>query len=115
MITNSSVTIYHYGFNETTRLESWTRYNYENAWIFRSEGASVNKGYNDTNRIEIRLPYSANELDISNFAKGDIIVVGTLTENITSQQDLSNYEIYNITSIKNNNFGIRKHIHIGGI
>ena len=115
MITNSSVTIYHLGFDETTRLETWTRYNYKNAWIFKSESASVNKGYNDTNRIEIRLPYSKNDLNINNFAIGDIIVVGTLTEDITQQQDLSNEQIYNITSIKNNNFGIRKHIHIGGM
>ena len=114
MITNNSITIYHCALDETTRIETWTRYNYKEAWVFESKGASVNKGYNDTNKIEIRLPYSQ-DLDINNFAIGDIIVVGTLTANITQQQDLSNEIIYNITSINNNNFGTQPHIHIGGM
>lgn len=115
MITNNSITIYHCALDETTRLETWTRYNYKEAWVFKGKSASVNKGYNDTNRIEIRLPYSKNNLDINNFAIGDIIVVGTLTTDITQQQDLSNEIIYNITSINDNNFGTEPHIHIGGI
>ena len=31
-----------------------------------------------------------------------------------TQQDLENYQIYNITSINNNNFGNNQHIHLGG-
>lgn len=112
MLTNSSVTIYHKGFNPKTRLETWERHNYENAWVFGGKGSSINKGYNDANDIEIRLPYG--ELDINNFSIGDIIVQGTLTTDINTQQDLSNYETYNITSITNNTFGNNPHIHIGG-
>ena len=62
----------------------------------------------------IRLPYDLNELDINNFSIGDVIVQGELTQDIATQQDLKNYQVYNITSIKNNNFGNSKHIHIGG-
>ena len=113
MITNSSLTIYHKGFDENTRLETWTRFNYQNVWFFGGKGASINKGYENANDVEIRLPYSQ-DLNINNFAIGDIIVKGTLTTNITTQQDLDNEEIYNITSIKNNNFGSQPHIHIGG-
>ena len=112
MLTNSSVTIYHKGFNPETRLETWERHNYENAWVFGGKGSSINKGYNDANDIEIRLPYG--ELDINNFSIGDIIVQGTLTDDIDTQQDLKNYEVYNITSITNNTFGNNPHIHIGG-
>ena len=33
---------------------------------------------------------------------------------IKTQQDLKEYEIYNITSINDNKFGTNPHIHIGG-
>lgn len=116
MIVNSSVTIYHMsGLDMTAHLEKWTRHNYSNVWIFGGKGASINKGYDNANDVEIRIPYNQNEnLDINNFAIGDIIVQGNLDINIETQEDLSGYLIYNITSIKNNNFGNNQHIHIGG-
>ena len=116
MITNSGLTIYHQdGLDVSTHLEKWTRYNYSNVWFFGGKGAGINKGYDDANDVEIRIPYDQNSgLDISNFAIGDIIVQGTLETDINKQQDLSEYLVYNITSIKNNNFGNNKHIHLGG-
>lgn len=116
MITNSSLTIYHKGFNKQTKSETWTRYNYSDVWYFNTEGSSTNKGYDDANSVVVRIPYEKNDnLDINNFAKGDIIVGEKLDFDIETQQDLSNYEIYNITTINNNTFGKRKHIHIGGM
>jgi len=112
MITNSSVTIYHHSV--VNHDDKWTRHNYDNAWFFGGKGAGINKGYDNANDVEIRLPYSKNVLDINNFAIGDIIVKGTLTNDIETQQDLSDYEVYNITSISNNTFGNNQHIHIGG-
>jgi len=53
-------------------------------------------------------------LNIKAFNIGDIIVQGTLTQNINTQQDLKGYEVYNITSINDNQFGTNPHIHIGG-
>ena len=116
MITNSSLTIYHKdGLDLTTHFEKWTRYNYENVWFFGGKGASINKGYDNANNVQIRIPYNKNEgLDINNFSIGDIIVQGNLDLDISTQQDLQNYLVYNITSINNNNFGINQHIHIGG-
>ena len=115
MITNSSLTIYHMsGLDVSTHLETWTRYNYDKVWFFGGKGASINKGYDNANDVEIRIPYDQNaNLDITKFAIGDIIVQGTLETNITTQEDLSDYQIYNITSIKNNTFGTQ-HIHLGG-
>lgn len=115
MITNSSLTIYHMsGLDVSTHLETWTRYNYDKVWFFGGKGASINKGYDNANDVEIRIPYDQNaNLDITKFAIGDIIVQGTLETNITTQEDLSDYQIYNITSIKNNTFGT-PHIHLGG-
>lgn len=115
MICNSKLTIYHQdGLDVATHLEKWRRFNYDNVWFFGGKGASLNKGYDNANDVEIRLPYHLNELDINNFSIGDIIVQGELTQDIATQQDLKNYQVYNITSIKNNNFGNSKHIHIGG-
>lgn len=116
MITNSSLTIYHKdGLNATTHFEKWTRYNYDNVWFFGGKGSRINKGYDNANDVDIRIPYDKNSgLNIANFSIGDIIVQGKLTTDINTQQDLENYLIYNITSINNNNFGNSQHIHIGG-
>lgn len=115
MICNNKVTIYHKGLNEATKLETWTRYNYDNVWFFGGKGAGINKGYDDANDVDIRIPYDINSnLNFQNFALGDIIVKGDLNVDITTQQDLADYLIYNITSLNNNDFGINQHVHIGG-
>lgn len=116
MLCNSKLTIYHQdGLDVATHLEKWTRYNYDNVWFFGGKGAGLNKGYDNANDVEIRLPYDKNaNLDIGKFKIGDIIVQGELTLDIATQQDLKDYQIYNIRSINNNNFGNNQHIHIGG-
>ena len=115
MITNSSVTIYHMsGLDVTTHLEKWTRHNYENVWFFGGKGAGIDKGYDNANDVQVRIPYDQNVVNIDDFAIGDIIVQDTLNIDIETQEDLNNYLIYNITSIKNNNFGNSQHIHLGG-
>lgn len=116
MIYNKSVTIYHMtGLDVSTHNELWARYNYDKVWFFGGEGAGINKGYDNANDVEVRISYELNEgLSIANFAVGDIIVEGTLDIDIETQEDLSNYKIYNITSINNNDFGYNQHIHLGG-
>lgn len=114
MIINASLTHYHKTIDDETRLEKWIRYNYNNVWWFGGKGSSINKGYENANDVDVRIPYDKNNIDISNLAIGDIIIKGTLDTDITTQQDLKNYEVYNITSINDNNFGINKHIHLGG-
>ena len=114
MITNSSVTIYHKSLDATTHLEKWTRYNYSKVWFFGGKGAGINKGYDNANDVQVRIPYDQNTVNINDFAIGDIIVEGTLETDIETQQDLEDYLVYNITSINNNNFGNNQHIHLGG-
>lgn len=115
MITNSSLTVYHKSLDTTTHLEKWTRHNYSNVWFFGGKGAGINKGYDNANDVEVRIPYNQNDgLSIEDFAIGDIIVQGTLNTDIETQSDLDGL-IYNITSINNNNFGNSQHIHLGGI
>ena len=114
MITNSSLTIYHKVFDEKTRLEKWIRFNYSKVWFYGGKGAGINKGYDNANNVDIRIPYNDNDIDIANVKIGDILVKGTLDKEIIAQQDLINYDVFNITSINDNNFGNNPHIRIGG-
>lgn len=120
MITNASLTLYHKGFDESTRLEKWVRFNYgddttNTIWWFGGKGANTNKGYENANDVQIRIPYDLNsELNINDFSIGDIVVKGYITDDIETQQDLQDYDVYNITAINNNDFGNTKHIHLSG-
>ena len=116
MITNGSITIYHdEGYDASTHLQKWKRYNYDNAWFFDRTEATENKGYDSADKVEVRLPYSKNSnLNIANFAIGDIIIKGTISQEITKQQDLAGKKLYNITSITHADFGRNPHIYLGG-
>lgn len=115
MLVNSSLTVYHKVLDENTMLEKWIRYNYYNIWWFGGKGTGINKGYENANDVQIRIPYGLNLcLDINNFAIGDILIQGEKYDDIQTQQDLPYEEIYNITSLNDNKFGGSPHIHIGG-
>ena len=112
MLVNSSLTVYHKV--EDNHDYKWVRYNYEKIWWFGGKGASLNKGQENANDVQIRIPYDLNsDLDYNNFGIGDILVQGILYSDITSAEDIQG-EYYNITSLNNNVFGNNKHIHIGG-
>ena len=112
MLVNSSLTVYHK--IEEEHDYKWTRYNYDNIWWFGGKGASLNKGYDNANDVQIRIPYDLNpNLDYNNFGIGDILVKGTIKTDITSESDIES-EYYNITSLNNNTFGNNQHIHISG-
>jgi len=113
MLVNKNITVYHKGFNEQ-KLETWTRYNYDNVWFDGGKGSSIYKGYENANNFDARIWYKVNNVNISNFSIGDIVVPSHLELDIAKQQDLKDYEVYNITSIKNNTCGASQHIHIGG-
>lgn len=112
MLVNSSLTVYHKV--EDNHDYKWVRYNYDKIWWFGGKGANLNKGYDNANDVQIRIPYELNpKLDYNNFGIGDILVQGTLESDITSEEDIQG-EYYNITSLNNNVFGYGKHIHVGG-
>lgn len=112
MLVNSSLTVYHKVSDNHDY--KWVRYNYDNIWWFGGKGSSLNKGYDNANDVQIRIPYDLNpKLDYNNFGIGDILVKGTIKNNITSESDIES-EYYNITSLNNNVFGNNKHIHVSG-
>lgn len=112
---NTDMTLYHKAFDKSTRLEKWGRYYFKEVWWFGGKGANTQKGYENANDVQIRIPYKNNEdLNIGNFCIGDIVCKGDIEKNITSQSDLNGVEFYNITAITNNTFGNSPHIHLGG-
>ena len=114
MLVNSSLTVYHKVIKN--REDTWVKHFYKNIWWFGGKGSSLNKGYENANDVQIRIPYDLNSsLDYNNFGIGDILVQGEY-EDIVSENDLKDLNIpyYNITSLNNNVFGNNKHIHVSG-
>lgn len=115
MLVNSNLTVYHKTFDEENRLEKWIRFNYEKVWFHGGKGASIHKGYENANDVDIRIPYDLNQnLNLDNFKIGDLLVPNSLELDIKTTSDLKKYEFYSITSITNNTYGPNKHIHLGG-
>jgi len=115
LTTNTSMTLYHKVFDKTSRLDKWERYIIKNVMWQGGKGASINKGYEKANDISIYIPYNINDnlTDIP-ISIGDIVVKGTVENDITKQSDLNVYN-YNITTLINNDYGSSnmKHIQIG--
>lgn len=115
MITNSELTLYHCSLDSFTHNEVWERINFDKVWWFGGKGSRLNKGYDNANNVDVRIPYDKNNVDLTKISIGDIIVKGRVTTDITTQQDLDEDIVYNITSINDNNFGNNPHLHLGGI
>ena len=113
MLTNSKLTVYHKITDK--HKAKWLRYNYDEVWFFGGKGSSTNKGYENANDCQVRIPYFQNQnLDISNFKIGDILVPQELKIDIDSETNLQEYGYFNITAITNNQYGLNKHIHLSG-
>jgi len=111
MITNKIITYYHKTLDKD-KLPVWNRYIFNKVWIFGGKGSSLNKGYENANNVNVRIPIEyIKSKDI--FAIGDIIAIGKRAD-ISKQSDLEGTEFYNVTSINVNDFGYNQHIHLGG-
>lgn len=111
MITNKAITYYHKTL-DNNKLEQWTKTVFDNVWVFGGKGSSINKGYDNANDVNIRIPMElVKNTDL--FKIGDIVAIG-IQGNITKQSDLKGIEFYNITSININDFGNNPHVHLGG-
>ena len=64
MITNGSITYYHKTL-DNNKLPVWNRYVFESVWHFGGKGSSINKGYENANDVNIRVPMEyVNDKDI---------------------------------------------------
>ena len=115
MITNSSLTIYHKYFDKVSKVDKWKRQEVKNVWWYGGKGANYNKGLENANDVKIRIPKDINDLSNLEVSVGDILVKGEVNKEISMQGDLKEFEdVYNITSIIDNDFGLNKHLHIEG-
>ena len=112
MIVNKGITYYHKILDTNTRLEKWNKTIFSNVWVFSGKGSSINKGYENANDMNVRIPIEYVK-DKSIFSIGDIVAIGRQSD-ITEQSDLEGKEFYNVTSINVNDFGNNPHIHLGG-
>lgn len=111
MITNKAITYYHKTL-DNNKLEQWTKTVFANVWVFGGKGSSINKGYDNANDVNVRIPMElVKNTDL--FKIGDIVAIG-IQGNITKQSNLKGIEFYNITSININDFGNSPHVHLGG-
>ena len=109
------MTLYHKVYDKATRLDKWERYPIKNVMWQGGKGASLNKGYEKANDINVWIPYDSNEeLEKVPFSIGDIIVKGLIEETIAMQSDLK-VDNFNITTFIDNAYGSDslKHIQIG--
>lgn len=111
MITNNSITYYQKSLDEH-KLDKYKKYIFEKVWAFGGKGSSINKGYENANDINVRIPMEFVD-DKSIFKIGDIIALG-VQGNIEKQSDLKDVEFYKVTSITINEYGNNPHIHLGG-
>ena len=63
MITNKKITYYHKKLDEN-KLEKWIKYVLDNVWAFGGKGSSINKGYENANDVNIRIPWELVEKGI---------------------------------------------------
>ena len=134
MLTNVSITYYHKTL-DNNKLPVWNRYVFEDVWHFGGKGSSINKGYENANDIDVRIPIvkgmtvkKINDMTVLELNKmlvkniqgtninlkvGDIIAIGIQPE-ISRQSDLNDIEYYNVTSITINEYGNNPHVHLGG-
>ena len=134
MITNGSITYYHKTL-DNNKLPVWNRCIFEDVWHFGGKGSSINKGYENANDVDVRIPIvkgmtvkKINDMTVLELNKmlvkniqgtninlkvGDIIAIGIQSQ-ISRQSDLNDIEYYNVTSINVNDFGNNPHIHLGG-
>ena len=102
MKNNTSMKLYNKRFNPNTRIDEWDRHPIDNVMWQGGKGASINKGYEKANDINVFIPYDINkELEKVPFSIGDIIVKGNIEDKIAKQSDLK-VDNYNITTAINN-------------
>lgn len=103
---NSDMTVYTKSYNETTRLDEWSKTYYSEVVWTGGKGASLNKGIIESNDITVRIPATTNS-----FKVGDVIIKGNGTD-INVLTDLNDY--YTVNSVIDNSYySSNPHIHLG--
>lgn len=132
MMTNTSMTIYNRYVDPITRLDKWQKHNLNFVYWDASHGVSISKGMSQDSKLDVYIPRNMNYMtyytDPMNFKlnpvgnwtiqNGDIIVKGTITDEITKASDLERKynNVYTVQNITENFYGSpnMQHIYIRG-
>lgn len=110
----TDVSLYHRVYDETTQTDKYEiKHLYNVSWQ-GGKGASIDKGYVESNDIKLRIFYKDNPgLETVTFSIGDFVIKGISTKKVNRQSELE--ETYNITTIIPHKRGsiVTKHIQIG--
>lgn len=94
----TDITVYHYVYDEKNQTDKYEIRHFYNVSWQGGKGASVNKGYEQSNDIKIRIFHKDNpELNVNMFKIGDVVVGGIVNKKISKQSELPN--AYNVTTI----------------
>lgn len=117
MMTNTKMTIYNKYIDPFTHNKIYNKHLIDNVFWDDSLGVNLNMGYENADKVNVYIPYDANDLSDYKTPKayngegwtlqnGDFMVKGeTNIETITSIKDLSSYEVFTITLCDNKDFG----------
>lgn len=102
MLTNADITLYHKSYNPGARLDEWISTKFHRVNWHAKQAVSVgDKGLNSADTLVVRIPTS-DEIEVS---PGDIVVRGLIDDRITSPAQLSLYDRFTVTAIRDNRRG----------
>lgn len=57
MLSNCPVLTYYHKTLDDNRIEKWEKHIFNNVWEYGTSGSTINKGYNNSNKVEIIIPF----------------------------------------------------------
>lgn len=100
MMTNTKMSL----FNK--QQGSYKKHVIENVFWDDTKSILVGNGFEKQNNVTVFIPKNKNDVSNLILNKGDYIVKGETTESeISGIKELSNYEVFTITSVDNKDFG----------
>ncbi|MDO5558125.1 MAG: hypothetical protein Q4F95_00850 [Oscillospiraceae bacterium] len=114
MFSNASCTIYHRGYDSTTRMDKWTKVQIPDVYIETTKAAKLTReGWADNCNMFASIPNT----DVT-VCEQDILVKGIVEHEISGSFTISDlhkqYETYTVISVDVYNFGGNPHIEIRG-
>lgn len=117
MTTNTNISVFNKHTDSFTKDITYKKHIIDKALWFNDKTVTLNQGYENNDDITVFIP--KNENDMSEYVKpknyngigwtlqnGDFIIRGLVTDNeVSGIKDLSNYEVFVITTVDDNDFG----------
>lgn len=117
MTTNTNISVFNKHTDSFTKDITYKKHIIDKALWFNNKTVTLNQGYENNDEITVFIP--KNENDISKYVKpknyngigwtlqnGDFIIRGLVTDDeVSGIKDLSDYEVFVITMVDDNDFG----------